>query len=68
MLDFVCPMLELACFCLHVLFFFKITHVLCVPLFPQGYAEGSHYNEHEGLASPFISSGIAGVCFFFFLV
>uniref|UniRef100_A0A671WMJ9 Transcription factor E2-alpha n=1 Tax=Sparus aurata TaxID=8175 RepID=A0A671WMJ9_SPAAU len=25
-----------------------------------GYAEGSHYNEHEGLSSPFISSGVAG--------
>ncbi|XP_049574166.1 transcription factor 3b isoform X2 [Syngnathus scovelli] len=32
------------------------------PSFSQGrgYAEGSHYSEHEGLASPFISSGIAG--------
>ncbi|XP_076582245.1 transcription factor 3b isoform X4 [Chaetodon auriga] len=26
----------------------------------QGYAEGSHYSEHEGLPSPFISSGVAG--------
>ncbi|XP_062279542.1 transcription factor 3b isoform X3 [Scomber scombrus] len=26
----------------------------------QGYGEGSHYSEHEGLSSPFISSGIAG--------
>uniref|UniRef100_A0A669CG37 Transcription factor E2-alpha n=1 Tax=Oreochromis niloticus TaxID=8128 RepID=A0A669CG37_ORENI len=34
--------------------------VLCVPLFPQGYGEGSHYSEHEALSSPFISSGIAG--------
>ncbi|XP_035803520.1 transcription factor 3b isoform X15 [Amphiprion ocellaris] len=32
------------------------------PSFSQGrgYGEGSHYNEHEGLSSPFISSGIAG--------
>ncbi|KAM8744519.1 transcription factor 3b isoform 9-T9 [Acanthopagrus schlegelii] len=32
------------------------------PSFSQGrgYAEGSHYNEHEGLSSPFISSGVAG--------
>uniref|UniRef100_A0A8C5GW21 Transcription factor E2-alpha n=1 Tax=Gouania willdenowi TaxID=441366 RepID=A0A8C5GW21_GOUWI len=29
-------------------------------LFPQNYGEGSHYNEHEALPSPFISSGIAG--------
>ncbi|XP_008305282.1 transcription factor 3b isoform X2 [Cynoglossus semilaevis] len=26
----------------------------------RGYAEGSHYSEHEGLSSPFISSGITG--------
>ncbi|XP_062250850.1 transcription factor 3b isoform X6 [Platichthys flesus] len=26
----------------------------------RGYGEGSHYSEHEGLSSPFISSGIAG--------
>uniref|UniRef100_A0A3P8YQS8 Transcription factor E2-alpha n=1 Tax=Esox lucius TaxID=8010 RepID=A0A3P8YQS8_ESOLU len=25
-----------------------------------GYGEGSHYNEHEGLSSPFLSSGIGG--------
>ncbi|XP_060934449.1 transcription factor 3b isoform X3 [Limanda limanda] len=32
------------------------------PAFSQGrgYGEGSHYSEHEGLSSPFISSGIAG--------
>ncbi|XP_074525087.1 transcription factor 3b isoform X3 [Halichoeres trimaculatus] len=32
------------------------------PSFSQGrgYAEGSHFSEHEGLSSPFISSGIAG--------
>ncbi|XP_078480338.1 transcription factor E2-alpha [Lampetra planeri] len=32
------------------------------PSFSQGraYGEGSHYNEHEGLSSPFISSGITG--------
>ncbi|TMS19943.1 Transcription factor E2-alpha [Larimichthys crocea] len=32
------------------------------PSFSQGrgYAEGSHYNDHEGLSSPFISSGVAG--------
>ncbi|KAM9358243.1 transcription factor 3b [Symphorus nematophorus] len=32
------------------------------PSFSQGrgYAEGSHYSEHEGLSSPFISSGVAG--------
>uniref|UniRef100_A0AAX7TVQ3 Transcription factor E2-alpha n=1 Tax=Astatotilapia calliptera TaxID=8154 RepID=A0AAX7TVQ3_ASTCA len=38
----------------------KLFVVLCVPLFPQGYGEGSHYSEHEALSSPFISSGIAG--------
>uniref|UniRef100_A0A7N5ZTU9 Transcription factor E2-alpha n=1 Tax=Anabas testudineus TaxID=64144 RepID=A0A7N5ZTU9_ANATE len=27
----------------------------------RGYGEGSHYNEHEGLSSPFISSGITGM-------
>uniref|UniRef100_A0A3Q3IZJ3 Transcription factor E2-alpha n=1 Tax=Monopterus albus TaxID=43700 RepID=A0A3Q3IZJ3_MONAL len=33
------------------------------PSFSQGrgYVEGSHYSEHEGLSSPFISSGIAGM-------
>uniref|UniRef100_A0A667WTI1 Transcription factor E2-alpha n=1 Tax=Myripristis murdjan TaxID=586833 RepID=A0A667WTI1_9TELE len=33
------------------------------PSFSQGrgYGEGSHYNEHEGLSSPFLSSGIAGM-------
>ncbi|XP_077964727.1 transcription factor 3b isoform X13 [Gasterosteus aculeatus] len=32
------------------------------PSFSQGrgYVEGSHYNEHEGLSSPFISAGVAG--------
>ncbi|XP_039666405.1 transcription factor 3b isoform X3 [Perca fluviatilis] len=32
------------------------------PSFSQGrgYGEGSHYSEHEGLSSPFISSGVAG--------
>ncbi|XP_019752539.1 transcription factor 3b isoform X6 [Hippocampus comes] len=32
------------------------------PSFSQGrgYGEGSHYSEHEGLASPFLNSGIAG--------
>ncbi|CAF92364.1 unnamed protein product, partial [Tetraodon nigroviridis] len=25
-----------------------------------GYPEGSHYSDHEGLSSPFISSGVAG--------
>ncbi|XP_034560521.1 transcription factor 3b isoform X6 [Notolabrus celidotus] len=32
------------------------------PSFSQGrgYAEGSHFSEHEGLSSPFISSGIPG--------
>ncbi|KAM9385970.1 transcription factor 3b isoform 3-T5 [Pholidichthys leucotaenia] len=32
------------------------------PSFSQGrgYGEGSHYSEHEGLSSPFISTGIAG--------
>ncbi|XP_056270711.1 transcription factor 3b isoform X2 [Pseudoliparis swirei] len=32
------------------------------PSFSQGrgYGEGSHYNEHEGLSSPFISAGVAG--------
>ncbi|KAM4548499.1 transcription factor 3b isoform 10-T10 [Odontesthes bonariensis] len=32
------------------------------PSFSQGrgYGEGSHFSEHEGLSSPFISSGIAG--------
>ncbi|XP_029488342.2 transcription factor 3b isoform X11 [Oncorhynchus nerka] len=26
----------------------------------RGYGDGSHYNEHEGLSSPFLSSGIGG--------
>ncbi|XP_034036125.1 transcription factor 3b [Thalassophryne amazonica] len=32
------------------------------PSFSQGraYGEGSHFSDHEGLSSPFISSGIAG--------
>ncbi|XP_074491874.1 transcription factor 3b isoform X38 [Sebastes fasciatus] len=32
------------------------------PSFSQGrgYGEGSHYSEHEGLSSPFISTGVAG--------
>lgn len=32
------------------------------PSFSQGrgYGEGSHYSEHEGLSSPFLSSGITG--------
>ncbi|KAM8874951.1 transcription factor 3b isoform 7-T7 [Spinachia spinachia] len=32
------------------------------PSFSQGrgYVEGSHYNEHEGLSSPFIGAGVAG--------
>uniref|UniRef100_A0A8C4EA56 Transcription factor E2-alpha n=1 Tax=Dicentrarchus labrax TaxID=13489 RepID=A0A8C4EA56_DICLA len=32
------------------------------PSFSQGrgYPEGSHYSEHEGLSSPFISSGVPG--------
>ncbi|XP_034072164.1 transcription factor 3b isoform X11 [Gymnodraco acuticeps] len=32
------------------------------PSFSQGrgYGEGPHYNEHEGLSSPFISAGVAG--------
>uniref|UniRef100_A0AAQ4QG62 Transcription factor E2-alpha n=1 Tax=Gasterosteus aculeatus aculeatus TaxID=481459 RepID=A0AAQ4QG62_GASAC len=32
------------------------------PSFSQGrgYVEGSHYNEHEGLSSPFISAGVPG--------
>lgn len=59
MLEFVCPMLEPACFYLHL--FAQV--VLCA-LFLQGYAEGSHYSEHEGLSSPFISSGVAGMLFF----
>uniref|UniRef100_A0A665WHQ4 Transcription factor E2-alpha n=1 Tax=Echeneis naucrates TaxID=173247 RepID=A0A665WHQ4_ECHNA len=35
------------------------------PSFSQGrgYGEGSHYSEHEGLSSPFISSGITGMGF-----
>lgn len=33
---------------------------MCVSMFSQGYAEGSHYNEHEGLPSSFISSGVPG--------
>uniref|UniRef100_A0A672IYT7 Transcription factor E2-alpha n=1 Tax=Salarias fasciatus TaxID=181472 RepID=A0A672IYT7_SALFA len=33
---------------------------LHLTFFTQNYGEGSHYNEHEGLSSPFISSGIAG--------
>ncbi|XP_067454276.1 transcription factor E2-alpha-like [Thunnus thynnus] len=36
------------------------------PSFSQGrsYGEGSHYSEHEGLSSPFISSGITGMFLF----
>uniref|UniRef100_A0A671WTL7 Transcription factor E2-alpha n=1 Tax=Sparus aurata TaxID=8175 RepID=A0A671WTL7_SPAAU len=36
------------------------------PSFSQGrgYAEGSHYNEHEGLSSPFISSGLLCICYY----
>ncbi|XP_042561227.1 transcription factor 3b isoform X3 [Clupea harengus] len=32
------------------------------PAFSQGrgYGDGSHYSEHDGLSSPFLSSGIAG--------
>uniref|UniRef100_A0A672YL68 Transcription factor E2-alpha n=1 Tax=Sphaeramia orbicularis TaxID=375764 RepID=A0A672YL68_9TELE len=35
------------------------------PSFTQGrgYGEGSHYNEHEGLSSPFLSSGIRSCLF-----
>lgn len=45
--------------CLH---FLRICfYVSYVSMFPQGYAEGSHYNEHEGLSSPFISSGVASM-------
>lgn len=40
------------CFFLHF-----STNLLSVP---QGYPEGSHYSDHEGLSSPFISSGVAG--------
>lgn len=54
-------------FTFFITFFFKVTHVLCVPMFPQGYAEGSHYSEHEGLSSPFISSGVAGMFSVFWL-
>lgn len=42
--------------------------VLCVLLFLQGYGEGSHYSEHEGLSSPFISSGIAGILLFIYFL
>ncbi|TRY62320.1 hypothetical protein DNTS_025859 [Danionella cerebrum] len=30
------------------------------PSFNQNYGEGSHYNEHEGLSSPFLGTGISG--------
>uniref|UniRef100_A0A3B5PVU5 Transcription factor E2-alpha n=2 Tax=Xiphophorus TaxID=8082 RepID=A0A3B5PVU5_XIPMA len=32
-----------------------------VTLILQSYGEGSHFSEHEGLSSPFISSGIPGL-------
>ncbi len=57
--EFVCPMLEPA-----FLFTFFFAHIVLCALFLQGYAEGSHYNEHEGLSSPFISSGVAGMLSF----
>uniref|UniRef100_A0A672YLC9 Transcription factor E2-alpha n=1 Tax=Sphaeramia orbicularis TaxID=375764 RepID=A0A672YLC9_9TELE len=38
----------------------KILHLPFFVTSLQGYGEGSHYNEHEGLSSPFLSSGIAG--------
>lgn len=41
---------------------------LIFSVFLQGYAEGSHYNEHEDLSSPFISSGVAGMFYFGFLL
>lgn len=39
-------------------------HLLSVS---QGYPEGSHYSDHEGLSSPFISSGVAGKIVLHFL-
>ncbi|XP_009294573.1 transcription factor 3b isoform X1 [Danio rerio] len=30
------------------------------PSFNQNYGEGPHYNEHEGLSSPFLGTGISG--------
>ncbi|XP_051549613.1 transcription factor E2-alpha-like isoform X5 [Myxocyprinus asiaticus] len=30
------------------------------PSFNQNYVEGAHYNEHDGLSSPFIGTGISG--------
>ncbi|XP_039550933.1 transcription factor 3b isoform X2 [Pimephales promelas] len=30
------------------------------PSFNQSYGEGSHYNEHDGLSSPFLGTGISG--------
>ncbi|XP_026092284.1 transcription factor E2-alpha-like isoform X3 [Carassius auratus] len=30
------------------------------PSFNQNYGEGSHYNEHDGLSSPFLGTGVSG--------
>lgn len=35
-------------------------------MFLQSYSEGSHYSEHDGLSSPFLSSGIGGGFYFLF--
>lgn len=52
-------MIEIICMCIY-----DSTHLLSVL---QGYPEGSHYSEHEGLSSPFISSGVAGKVALIFL-
>ncbi|XP_052394642.1 transcription factor E2-alpha isoform X7 [Carassius gibelio] len=35
-------------------------HLLAVNLVVQNYGEGSHYNEHDGLSSPFLGTGVSG--------
>uniref|UniRef100_A0A8C1XT49 Transcription factor E2-alpha n=1 Tax=Cyprinus carpio TaxID=7962 RepID=A0A8C1XT49_CYPCA len=49
--------------CLHPLWLMGRTdqpHLLAVNLVVQNYGEGSHYNEHDGLSSPFLGTGVSG--------
>uniref|UniRef100_A0A3B3Y807 Transcription factor E2-alpha n=1 Tax=Poecilia mexicana TaxID=48701 RepID=A0A3B3Y807_9TELE len=41
----------------------KLLQFCIHPISSSSYGEGSHFSEHEGLSSPFISSGIAGMSF-----
>lgn len=59
--DWVLEMLHCFFHLLLLFFFFKVSNVVLFPLLWQGYGEGPHYNEHEGLSSPFISAGVAGM-------